>query len=114
MNREVSKIKYNTQNEKNKSITKKKWIVGIDVGSENHFARAFDWCNYEHSKKSGIQQYRSWFCYFQSIDGGYCRETGERSCDSRNDLCGDSESFQPQTSNSRRNHKDQKSYCKMV
>ena len=26
-------------------------IVGIDVGSETHYARAFDWRNYEYSKK---------------------------------------------------------------
>ena len=42
---------YNTQNEKIKSITEKTLIVGIDVGSETHYARAFDWRNYEYSKK---------------------------------------------------------------
>ena len=45
-------MKYNTQNAKIKSITEKTLIVGIDVGSETHFARAFDWRNYEYSKKS--------------------------------------------------------------
>ena len=35
-------MKYNTQNAKIKSITEKTLIVGIDVGSETHFARAFD------------------------------------------------------------------------
>ena len=44
-------MKYNTQNAKIKSITEKTLIVGIDVGSETHFARAFDWRNYEYSKK---------------------------------------------------------------
>ena len=44
-------MKYNTQNAKIKSITEKTLIVGIDVGSETHFARAFDWHNYEYSKK---------------------------------------------------------------
>ena len=34
-------MKYNTQNAKIKSITEKTLIVGIDVGSETHFARAF-------------------------------------------------------------------------
>ena len=51
LNREVSKMNYNTQNEKIKSITEKTLIVGIDVGSETHYARAFDWRNYEYSKK---------------------------------------------------------------
>ncbi len=40
-------MKYNTQNAKIKFITEKTLIVGIDVGSETHFARTFDWCNYE-------------------------------------------------------------------
>ena len=41
----------NTQNAKIKSITEKTLIVGIDIGSETHYARAFDWRNYEYSKK---------------------------------------------------------------
>ena len=45
-------MNYNTQNAKIKSITEKTLIVGIDVGSETHFARAFDWRNYEYSKKA--------------------------------------------------------------
>ena len=44
-------MKYNTQNTKIESITEKTLIVGIDVGSETHYARAFDWRNYEYSKK---------------------------------------------------------------
>ena len=42
----------NTQNAKIASITEKTLIVGIDVGSETHYARAFDWRNYEYSKKA--------------------------------------------------------------
>lgn len=41
----------NTQNAKIASITEKTLIIGIDVGSETHYARAFDWRNYEYSKK---------------------------------------------------------------
>ncbi len=41
----------NTQNAKIASITEKTLIVGIDVGSETHYARAFDWRNYEYSRK---------------------------------------------------------------
>ena len=49
-------MKYNTQNAKIESITEKTQIVGIDVGSETHYARAFDWRKYEVFKKAiGIQ-----------------------------------------------------------
>ena len=44
-------MNYNTQNARIASITEKTLIVGIDVGSETHYARAFDWRNYEYSKK---------------------------------------------------------------
>lgn len=61
-------MNYNTQNEKIKSITEKTLIVGIDVGSETHYARAFDWRNYEYSKKpfafrntsAGFQEFKVW------------------------------------------------------
>ncbi len=41
----------NTKNVKIASITEKTLIVGIDVGSETHYARAFDWRNDEYTKK---------------------------------------------------------------
>lgn len=44
-------MNYNTQNAKIVFITKKILIVGIDVSSETHYARAFNWCNFEYSKK---------------------------------------------------------------
>lgn len=58
----------NTQNAKIASITEKTLIVGIDVGSETHYARAFDWRNYEYSKKplefsnteAGFQIFKAW------------------------------------------------------
>lgn len=61
-------MNYNTQNAKIASITEKTLIVGIDVGSETHFARAFDWHNYEYSKKplefssseSGFETFKAW------------------------------------------------------
>ena len=61
-------MKYNTQNAKIASITEKTLIVGIDIGSETHFARAFDWRNYEYTKKpfefsnnkEGFQAFESW------------------------------------------------------
>ncbi len=45
-------MNYNTQNAKIASITEKTLIVGIDIGGETHFARAFDWRNYEYTKKA--------------------------------------------------------------
>jgi transposase len=44
-------MNYNTQNKKIQYITEKTLIVGVDVGSQVHYARAFDWRNYEYSKK---------------------------------------------------------------
>ena len=42
----------NTQNAKIETIKEKTLVVGIDVGSETHYARAFDWRGYEYSKKA--------------------------------------------------------------
>lgn len=61
-------MNYNTQNAKIASITEKTLIVGIDVGSETHYARAFDWQNYEYTKKplefsnteAGFLTFKAW------------------------------------------------------
>ena len=61
-------MNYNTQNAKIASITEKTLIVGIDVGSETHYARAFDWRNYEYTKKplefsnteAGFMTFKAW------------------------------------------------------
>ena len=61
-------MKCNTQNKKIAAITEKTLIVGIDVGSETHFARAFDWRNFEYSKKpfefrndeTGFSEFLNW------------------------------------------------------
>ena len=45
-------MKYNTQNAKIASITEETLVLGIDVGSETHYVRAFDWRNYEFSWRS--------------------------------------------------------------
>lgn len=58
----------NTQNAKIASITEKTLVVGIDVGSETHYARAFDWRNYEFSKgplafsntEAGFKKFKAW------------------------------------------------------
>lgn len=49
--REVSTMNYNTQNAKIEAITEKTLVLGIDVGSETHYARAFDYRGIEYSKK---------------------------------------------------------------
>ena len=51
LNREVSTMKSNTQNAKIEAITEKTLVLGIDVGSEMHYARAFDYRGIEYSKK---------------------------------------------------------------
>lgn len=38
---EISTMKSNTQNAKIEAITEKTLVLGIDVGSETHYARAF-------------------------------------------------------------------------
>ena len=61
-------MNYNTQNAKIASITEKTLVVGIDVGSQTHFARAFNWRNYEYSKKplefsnteAGFLSFKAW------------------------------------------------------
>ena len=61
-------MKCNTQNEKIAAITDKTMLVGIDVGSETHFARAFNWRKIELSKKpfefsndeDGFERFKIW------------------------------------------------------
>lgn len=73
-------MKYNTQNKKIKSITEKTLVVGIDVGSQVHYARAFDWRNYEYSKKAfafsndeeGFMAFKNWM---HEIAEKYQKET---------------------------------------
>ena len=73
-------MKYNTQNKKIASITEKTLIIGIDVGSQTHYARAFDWRNYEYSKKAfafsndeeGFMAFKNWM---NEIAEKYHKET---------------------------------------
>ena len=61
-------MKYNTQNKKIAPITEKTLVVGIDVGSQVHYARAFDWRNFEYSRKAfafsndeeGFMAFKNW------------------------------------------------------
>lgn len=62
----------NTQNAKIAGISEKTLVVGIDIGSEMHYARAFDWRGYEYSKKAfkfsnteaGFISFRAWMQEF--------------------------------------------------
>lgn len=58
----------NTQNKKIEAITEKTLVIGIDVGSETHYARAFDHRGIEYSKKpfkfsndeAGFASFKAW------------------------------------------------------
>ena len=41
-----------TQNKKLEQVKVETLVIGIDVGSETHYARAFDWRGYEYSEKA--------------------------------------------------------------
>jgi transposase len=59
----------NTQNEKIKQVTNDTMVIGIDIGSEKHWARAFDNRGMEISKKAfgfnntafGFSSFESWY-----------------------------------------------------
>ena len=61
-------MKFNTQNKKIEAITETTLVIGIDVGSETHYARAFDYRGIEFSKKpfkfsnneAGFETFKSW------------------------------------------------------
>ena len=44
-------MKYNTQNAKIEAITNETMVVGIDIGSQTHYARAFTNRGIEFSKR---------------------------------------------------------------
>ena len=50
-----------TQNEKLLQVGEENLIIGIDVGSKKHYARAFDWRGIEYSKKA--------FAFSNDVDG---------------------------------------------
>jgi len=66
-----------TQNKKIEAITEKTLVVGIDVGSETHYARAFDWRGVEYSKKPfrfsndeyGFEEFKAWMQQFKDAHG---------------------------------------------
>jgi len=66
-----------TQNEKIAQVTENTLVVGIDVGSESHYARAFDWRGYEYSKKAfqfsnteaGFAEFKAWMHHIKEKHG---------------------------------------------
>lgn len=67
----------NTQNAKIAAITEKTLIVGIDIGSETHYARAFDWRGIEFTRRpfifqndyEGFEAFLSWIMELQEKHG---------------------------------------------
>ena len=41
-----------TQNDRLNQVTADTLVVGVDIGSQEHFARAFDWRGFEFSKRA--------------------------------------------------------------
>ena len=70
-------MNFNTQNAKITDITEKTLVIGIDVGSETHFARAFNWRGYEFSRKplefgnteEGFETLRTWIMELKEKHG---------------------------------------------
>jgi len=66
-----------TQNEKIAQVTETTLVLGIDVGSEFHYARAFDWRGHEYSKKAfefsntqeGFTKFTAWMHHIKDAHG---------------------------------------------
>ena len=66
-----------TQNEKLLQVGEKNLIIGIDIGSQKHYARAFDWRGIEYSKKAyafsndveGFAGFLKWISDIQKKNG---------------------------------------------
>jgi len=64
-----------TQNSKIEQVTEKTLVVGVDIGSDTNFARAFNWRGQELSKKvfhfnnsqKGFQDFLEYLSSYQSI-----------------------------------------------
>jgi transposase len=59
-----------TQNEKIRQVTENTVIVGVDIASETHWARIFDWRGIELSKTFSFENSEEGFCNFRSWIGG--------------------------------------------
>ena len=69
-----------TQNEKIFQVGEENLIVGIDIGSTKHYARAFDWRGIEYSKKTYVftndaEGFRGFIDWLSAIRKKYKKET---------------------------------------
>ena len=75
-------MKSNTQNAKIEAITEKTLILGIDVGNETHYARAFDYRGIEYSRKpfkfsnteAGFVTFKEWILDLKERHGALHRQ----------------------------------------
>ena len=68
----------NTQNAKIAAISEKTLVVGIDIGSETHFARAFDYRGIEYTKKAfEFSNTEAGFQEFKDFVNDIAREHGK-------------------------------------
>lgn len=66
-----------TQNHKIAQVTERTLVVGVDIGSEQHYARAFDWRGLELTRKvfsfsnslEGYQRFEKWVAELQESKG---------------------------------------------
>ena len=63
-----------TQNEKIRQVTEGTIVVGVDIASESHWARAFDWRGIEHDKAFQFENSSEGFAHLLSWIGRVCTE----------------------------------------
>ena len=84
-------MKYTTQNAKIAAITEKTLIIGIDVGSETHFARAFNWRGYEFSRKplgfSNTEEGLDYYYVHIAVSNGRVCEANRPRCEANRSRC---------------------------
>ena len=64
-----------TQNEKICQVTERTIVVGVDIASESHWARAFDWRGIEHGKAFQFENSSEGFAHLLSWIGRICAES---------------------------------------
>lgn len=69
---------YSTQNQKISQITENTLVIGIDIGSNTHYARAFDWRGREISRICKFQNCRSQFNLFLCWAREAARNNGKK------------------------------------
>ena len=53
-----------TENERGRQVTDTTMVIGVDIASENHWARAFDWCGLELGKAVKFENSADVFNFF--------------------------------------------------